>query len=292
MIRKALDPLTSAASTQREAGAILASAHGTPRARRSRMVVGVQVRLGDKVNSASYSSVYAAAEWDYYREAMRHMARTLEATGAVVAFIITAGGGSEGNAADVAMARRHLSEAAPRVFFSTAEDPYVDLAVLRRCDALVIGPSTLGWWAAYLANLPTARVVAPVHVYGSLWEQKTGFHEWDYYPPGWLLLANNGTGTPRHPEPKLIVNPRSWECQLIVRGDCKPGEAYRTWFTAGGAAMKTTAARGCENRRRSWTRTCTQAGSVGSRLVGKDSAGGRGAMLGPGGGYVGGVDRG
>ena len=256
------------------------------------MVVGVQVRLGDKVNSASYSSVYAAAEWDYYREAMRHMARTLEATGAVVAFIITAGGSSEGNAADVAMARRHLSEAAPRVFFSTAEDPYVDLAVLRRCDALVIGPSTLGWWAAYLANLPTARVVAPVNVYGSLWEQKTGFHEWDYYPPGWLLLANNGTGTPRHPEPKLIVNPRSWECQLIVRGDCKPGEAYRTWFTAGGAAMKTTAARGCENRRRSWTRTCTQAGSVGSRLVGKDSAGGRGAMLGPGGGYVGGVDRG
>ena len=277
-IQKALDPSSSAASTQREAKAILASARGRLGAIRRREVVGVQVRLGDKVKSALYSSIYAATDWEYYRGAMREMARTVEATGASVAFIVTAGGSSEGNAADVAEARHHLSEAGPRVLFSTAEDPYVDLAVLRRCDALVIGPSTLGWWAAYLADLPAARVIAPEHIYQGLrWEKRMGFHEWDYYPNGWLLLANNGTGPTRHPEQPTVAPPRGpprWlDCQLRIVGQCGRGSSlprYRNWFVVWGAPPAA-AAQGCELRRRAWARSCTRIGGVEKRLLRNDS---------------------
>lgn len=276
-IQNALGPSSSAASTQREAEAILASARGRLGAIRQREVVGVQVRLGDKVKSATYSSIYAATDWEYYRRAMREIARTLEAAGASVAFIVTAGGSSEGNAADVAEARQHLSEAGPRVFFSTAGDPYVDLAVLRSCNALVIGPSTLGWWAAYLADLPAARVIAPEHIYQGLWwEKKMGFHEWDYYPTGWLLLANNGTGPSRHPKQLPVAPPRGpprWlECQLRIVGQCGQGGSlprYRNWFVVWGAPPAA-AAQGCEVRRRAWARTCTWTGGVEKRLLRND----------------------
>ena len=86
-----------------------------------------------------------------------------------------------------------------RVFFSPSKDPHVDLAVLRGCDALVIGPSTLGWWAAYLARLPNGRTIAPVHIINpalsATHELRKGFILRDYYPPHWLLLDNSGNGT-------------------------------------------------------------------------------------------------
>ena len=275
-IRKALG-LRSSIATQHEAEAILASARGRLGAKLRRAVVGVQVRLGDKVKSVMYSSIYAATGWEYYRRAMREMARTVEATGASVAFIVTAGGSSEGNAADVAEARQHLSEAGLRVFFSTAEDPYVDLAVLRRCDALVIGPSTLGWWAAYLAELPPARVIAPEHIYQGLWwEKRMGFDEGDYYPMDWLLLANNGTGPTRHPKQPTVAAPRGpprWlECQLRIVGECSGVSwRHRNWFRVWGAPPAA-ATQGCEVRRRAWARTCTRTGAVEKRLLRNDSA--------------------
>ena len=104
--------------------------------------------------------------------------------------------GLESNAKDLALAKEQLSNVADHVSFSTAADPHVDLAVLRGCDGLVIGPSTLGWWAAYLARLPAGRVIAPLHVYNPSLPRShrlvRGFRTPDYYPPEWLLLSNNG----------------------------------------------------------------------------------------------------
>ena len=198
-----------------------------------------------------------------------------------VAFLVTAGGSSSGNAADVAEARLHLSGAgaAETVSFSSASDPYVDLAVLRGCDALVIGPSSLGWWAAYLVQLPSGLVVAPQHIFNPdlPWQHKLrmGFREWDYYPPEWLLLPNNGTGQARLTLPKPSVKPRAapapprwFDCQLRLLGTgCRSGARYRSWFTVWSAAPA--AARGgCEVRRKSWERMCQRTGvSVETRLV-------------------------
>ena len=130
---------------------------------------------------------------------MQHLANTLGGTdGNDVAFIITAGGSMGSNKHDMAEAQTHLSSAADHVTFSDSPDPYVDLAILRACDGLVIGASSLGWWAAYLSRLPAARLVAPNLIFNPELPRShplmKGFRREDYYPPGWLLLPNNGQG--------------------------------------------------------------------------------------------------
>ena len=181
------------AATRRAAEDILVSARRS--LPRRALLVGVQVRLGDKVLDAFYKRLYAPTSWDYYREAMRYLQRELGDDGGSVGFIVTAGGSLDSNAKDLALAKEQLSNVADHVSFSTAADPHVDLAVLRGCDGLVIGPSTLGWWAAYLARLPAGRVIAPLHVYHPSLPHShrlvRGFRTPDYYPPEWLLLPNN-----------------------------------------------------------------------------------------------------
>ena len=183
-------------ASQGEADAILARArNGSVSAHK---VVGVQVRLGDKLDGGA---AYAPTSWKYYLMAMLHLKRTLATGKRRISFVVTAGGTLGDNRADILEARKHLSPASigGRVFFSPSKDPHVDLAVLRGCDALVIGPSTLGWWAAYLARLPNGRTIAPVHIINpalsTTHELRKGFILRDYYPPHWLLLDNSGNGT-------------------------------------------------------------------------------------------------
>ena len=167
--------------------------------------VGVQIRLGDKVRSEFYSSLYAATSWEYYRNAMHTLSTRLRELGASgVAFIVTAGGSLGSNAVDIANARANLSFSTDgrghRVFFSTADSPYVDLALLRRCDALVVGPSTFGWWAAYLGKQGKSMVVAPRYVINPKLPRRhalvVGFRRTDYYPRNWELLSNDGKPPP------------------------------------------------------------------------------------------------
>lgn len=104
------------------------------------------------------------------------------------------------NSGDVALAKQHLSTVAEHITFSSAVSPYVDLAVLRGCDALVLGPSSLGWWAAWLAHLPAGHVIAPRHVVNPTLPLRhklvKGFNQSDYYPPEWLLVANDPSDEP------------------------------------------------------------------------------------------------
>ena len=181
------------AATQREADALLVSARSATAAK---ILIGVQVRLGDKLRFPSYAQV----DWKYYQAAMELLAKHIsERSGSTaVGFMVTAGGSLQGNSVDVKAARAQLSQTTGQTFFSTASDPYVDLAILRSCDALIIGSSTLGWWAAYLSRLPKGRIVAPCHIISpKLNESHTlrrGFDRAAYYPPEWWLLDNRGEG--------------------------------------------------------------------------------------------------
>ena len=117
-----------------------------------------------------------------------------------VAFIVTAGGTMGGGGGDLADAKDHLGDVDERfTFFRAGSSAYVDLAVLRGCNALVIGPSSFGWWAAYLAKVPLGYVVAPRYLYNrSLprhhpnYPMLKGFRETDYFPTDWRLLENDG----------------------------------------------------------------------------------------------------
>ena len=125
---------------------------------------------------------------------MREVSNTLQSQGAEsVAFVVTAGGSWGTNTADMEHARQNLSLAGHRLHFSTAQSPYIDLAILRSCDALVIGPSSFGWWAAYLAQLSPGLVVAPRNLYNqNLPRVHTfirGFRRNQYYPTAWRLCS-------------------------------------------------------------------------------------------------------
>ena len=190
-------------AVQREADGILSSVRrGLPR-ERGWKIVGVQVRLGDKaVGTGKYGDLFASTSWDYYRTAMHGLSSMLQHRGAPgVAFVVTAGGGMGSNDLDVQYARSNLTTSSgsgqQRIVFATSSNAYVDFAVLRGCDALVIGPSTFGWWAAYLAKLPPGHVVAPRHIINRnlrsnhTFVRRTGFNRSHYYPPGWRLLEND-----------------------------------------------------------------------------------------------------
>ena len=228
-------------------------------------LVGVQVRVGDKDDDHKYAGMYAPVSWNYYRNAMYELSAILRRDGAAgVAFIVTAGGSLGSNAADVAHARDSLSLASTHsngLHFSTAQSPHVDLAVLRSCDALVIGPSTFGWWAAYLAELPAGHVVAPRAVYNRSHRLAGGFRSHEYYPASWRLLKNDGNITtsfylspPPPPPPRpLPMCPtgrrgsgagRSSRCFLKVVGHttcplyARP--QYHTWWPMLGGVPITT----------------------------------------------------
>lgn len=63
---------------------------------------------------------------------MREVSNTLQSQGAEsVAFVVTAGGSWGTNTADMEHARQNLSLAGHRLHFSTAQSPYIDVAILR-----------------------------------------------------------------------------------------------------------------------------------------------------------------
>jgi len=60
------------------------------------------------------------------------------------------------------------------------------MRALSLCDALIIGQSSFGWWAAYLSNSST--VIAPRGMFS---ESGPHFQFDDYFMTDWTLLASN-----------------------------------------------------------------------------------------------------
>jgi len=150
-------------------------------------LVGVQVRLGDKVHNSA-NARYASTSWSYFRAGMRHAEERLLARhpGDRVAFVVTVGG----NAQDVETARGALAgDFGGRLLFTEAPTAIADFAVLSATDALVISVSTFGWWAAYASR--SDIVVAPRHLYTPTARQtRAGVSAADAYPKDWKLLDN------------------------------------------------------------------------------------------------------
>lgn len=70
-----------------------------------------------------------------------------------------------------------------QVTYSTQNSAGVDLALLSRCDTVIMTTGTYGWWGAWLANKTT--------IYYRNWPRAgsrldTKFNGDDFYPPSWL----------------------------------------------------------------------------------------------------------
>ena len=123
------------------------------------------------------AAVYAQTSFDYYRAAI-NLSRNHFAP-RKLAFVVTSD--------DLPTARSHL--AAEDVNFMPGT-PHSDLALLAACGGLIIGPSTLGWWAAYL-NPHAQFVISPRDLFNSKHQLNRGVAPLDYFPPGWTLLPNS-----------------------------------------------------------------------------------------------------
>jgi len=165
------------------------------------VVVSVQVRLGDKVGHTLYQQTGSG----YYRAAMRLASLRLAAEGArSVLFLVTSDDPKaahalllpQNSASGAGGASTRDGDVRVSVFASeqpaTGKGPYVDFAILAACDALIIGPSSLGWWGAYLST--SARfVISPKELFAHATPLHAGFSRRDYFPPHWTLLANDGS---------------------------------------------------------------------------------------------------
>merc|ERR1712003_104355 len=157
------------------------------------LLVGVNVRRGDKVHDPNYQKVYAPTTWKYYQAAMESLEKrlTANAAGSVrVAFVVTAGGSMASNAEDLAETREALGRVSDNIFFVDGTDAYSDLAIMTSMDALVLSAGSFSWWSGYLSQAAdTDRlIIAPHLLYQPSHPLSNTYHVDDYYPPNWELL--------------------------------------------------------------------------------------------------------
>ena len=78
-------------------------------------------------------------------------------------------------------------------------DHVTSMACMARCDALVVSASSFSWWAGFLSDNRTTKVIiAPRDIH----DESFGFSPADYYPAHWTLLGegddtNNATAAAR-----------------------------------------------------------------------------------------------
>jgi hypothetical protein len=70
--------------------------------------------------------------------------------------------------------------------FEKSGDHNKAMRSLSLCDSHIIGQSSFGWWAAYLAN--SSEVVAPRSMFN---DRGPRFEVDDYFLPWWTLLSSN-----------------------------------------------------------------------------------------------------
>merc|ERR1712048_980690 len=84
------------------------------------LLVGVNVRRGDKVHDPNYQNVYAPTTWKYYQTAMGALEKRLTANAVSnirVAFVVTAGGSMASNSEDLAETKIALEAVSENIFF-------------------------------------------------------------------------------------------------------------------------------------------------------------------------------
>jgi len=138
--------------------------------------VGIHIRRGDMVSG--YESGYTVAPLNYFRSAMRYFTERFER----VEFIVCSD--------DITWCRSNLPNAinlstTVEMRFSDATPPYVDLAILARCDHIIMSVGTFGWWAAWLANGTT--------IYYEDWPRPNTMlagkvNKSDYFPSHWIAM--------------------------------------------------------------------------------------------------------
>ena len=136
--------------------------------------IGVHVRRGDYLTSAKTNSLHNVLPLSYYRSAINRLAKEQPYT---KLFVFSD---------DPEWAEQHiepLSEHTHIISHNQGNSAFRDMQLLSLCDAVVMANSSFSWWAAWLNNKITKRIIAPKKWFSS--ERTSSNH---IVPARWELL--------------------------------------------------------------------------------------------------------
>jgi len=130
--------------------------------------LGIHVRRGDYVTSASTNLVHGTLEPAYYNKAASYVTahRDVERI-----FVFSD---------DPGWAEAHLAFQLPTTYMRTGSRAVLDLHLMQLCNHQVIANSSFSWWAAWLNENPKKVVVAPKQ-----WFREPRTDPSDLVPPAW-----------------------------------------------------------------------------------------------------------
>mgnify|MGYP007100114134 CR=1 FL=1 len=129
--------------------------------------VSIHVRLGDYVAQQQFHPV---CDFEYYADALKEFADDKEYT-----FVIFS---------DNIEHCKNIFPQQENVLFICDNEPEVDMCAMSMCDHNIIANSSFSWWAAWLNNNPSKKVVAPKKWFGeAYYYQNTE----DLYCKNWIV---------------------------------------------------------------------------------------------------------
>ncbi|CAG5116810.1 unnamed protein product, partial [Candidula unifasciata] len=138
----------------------------------SSMVVGVHARRGDFLEKSWQDLGIRIPQKSYFMKAFSLMKSKFP--GRKIVFLVASN--------DYKWCRENL--VSDDVILMQPETPAVHLAVLSRCEHVIMSCGTFGWWAAWLAN---GQVIYYTNFFGNgSLQQKVKVNQ--YYPPLWIGL--------------------------------------------------------------------------------------------------------
>jgi hypothetical protein len=146
-----------------DAGAELISA--------ARESVAVHVRRGDMVTDPDTAARFGSMPARYYERAARHIA---EQRRGCEFFVFSD---------DPEWCERTLDLPGPTRVMSGEAEPFEDLALISRCDHVVVPNSTFSWWGAWLGERKDSLIVVPARQYRD--ERETSKTA---YPERWIRV--------------------------------------------------------------------------------------------------------
>lgn len=135
------------------------------------VTVGIHVKRGDLMVFSEHNISHTSISIHYFYKAMSYFQEKYKN----VVFIVCSD--------DLEWSKKHLK--GPNVIFSEGHTPVTNLAILTRCDHVVLSTGTFSWWAGYLSQGEV--------VYFKEWPRKGSKIESevnvdDYFYPTWIPM--------------------------------------------------------------------------------------------------------
>lgn len=154
-------------------------------------VVGVHIRLGDKLHMNWYNSWALSSA--YYLKAMNIVMHRHSSSNLMFVFFV---GGSETNN-DVhehepwviSHIAKPLNLSSDQMFIEKSNDHLIALQSLMICDIIITASSSFSWWGAYLSD--SMEIYAPRNLFEKGSANEMHVEVEDYYPPFWTWLSED-----------------------------------------------------------------------------------------------------